>query len=155
MRDHAWNYVFSMNMVINLVLLTRTRFIFTITLLSIWNTIDLILMALKNQVTELLVLMFSHIPLTKYQVWKPYFFLNHISFLAGADNECVLPDADERLEITKASRKITFSYSVNWEASDIRWASRWDSYLGMGDVQIHWFSIVNSIVVVLFLRNIL
>ena len=51
--------------------------------------------------------------------------------------------------------QITFSYSVKWEASDIRWASRWDSYLGMGDVQIHWFSIVNSIVVVLFLSGIL
>ena len=47
------------------------------------------------------------------------------------------------------------SYSVNWEASDVRWASRWDAYLGMGDVQIHWFSIVNSIVVVLFLSGIL
>ena len=79
----------------------------------------------------------------------------YLYFLAGADNECVLPDADERLQISKGTRKITFSYSVNWEASDIRWASRWDSYLGMGDVQIHWFSIVNSIVVVLFLRNIL
>ena len=86
---------------------------------------------------------------------KTIFFISKSNlFLAGDDNECVLPDADERLEITKASRKITFSYSVNWEASDIRWASRWDSYLGMGDVQIHWFSIVNSIVVVLFLRHI-
>ena len=142
-------------MVINLVLLMKTRFIFTIILLLTWNTIDLILMAQRNQVTESLVLMFSHIQLTKYQVWKPYFSSKFNYFLAGDDNECVLPDADERLEITKASRKITFSYSVNWEASDIRWASRWDSYLGMGDVQIHWFSIVNSIVVVLFLRHIL
>ena len=142
-------------MVINLVLLTKTRFIFTIILLLTWNTIDLILMAQRNQVIESLVLMFSHIQLTKYQVWKSYFSSKFNLFLAGDDNECVLPDADERLEITKASRKITFSYSVNWEASDIRWASRWDSYLGMGDVQIHWFSIVNSIVVVLFLRHIL
>ena len=37
----------------------------------------------------------------------------------------------------------------------MRWASRWDAYLAMGDVQIHWFSIVNSIVVVLFLSGIL
>ena len=39
--------------------------------------------------------------------------------------------------------------------SDIRWASRWDTYLEMGDVQIHWFSIINSIVVVFFLAGIL
>ena len=44
---------------------------------------------------------------------------------------------------------------MNWEESEIRWASRWDSYLEMGDVQIHWFSIVNSIVVVFFLAGIL
>ena len=47
------------------------------------------------------------------------------------------------------------SILVKWEKSDIRWASRWDTYLEMGDVQIHWFSIVNSIVVVFFLAGIL
>lgn len=51
--------------------------------------------------------------------------------------------------------KIIFTYSVTWKPSNIRWASRWDAYLEMGDVQIHWFSIVNSIVVVLFLAGIL
>lgn len=37
------------------------------------------------------------------------------------------------------------------QQSDIRWASRWDTYLKMTDTQIHWFSIVNSVVIVLFL----
>jgi transmembrane 9 superfamily protein 2/4 len=37
------------------------------------------------------------------------------------------------------------------QASDIRWASRWDTYLKMTDTQIHWFSIVNSVIIVLFL----
>lgn len=35
------------------------------------------------------------------------------------------------------------------------WASRWDTYLRMSDVQIHWFSIINSLVVVFFLSGIL
>ncbi|XP_043351976.1 transmembrane 9 superfamily member 4 isoform X2 [Dermochelys coriacea] len=39
--------------------------------------------------------------------------------------------------------------------SDIKWASRWDTYLTMSDVQIHWFSIINSVVVVFFLSGIL
>lgn len=73
----------------------------------------------------------------------------------GEDGTCNLPESDSRFRLTEDTKEITFSYSVNWEASDIRWASRWDSYLGMGDVQIHWFSIVNSIVVVLFLSGIL
>jgi len=31
----------------------------------------------------------------------------------------------------------------------------WDTYLAMTDVQIHWFSIINSVIVVFFLAGIL
>lgn len=51
--------------------------------------------------------------------------------------------------------KLFFTYSVEWKKSDVRWASRWDSYLAMSDVQIHWFSIINSVIVVFFLSGIL
>uniref|UniRef100_A0A8C8DBX9 Transmembrane 9 superfamily member n=1 Tax=Oryzias sinensis TaxID=183150 RepID=A0A8C8DBX9_9TELE len=51
--------------------------------------------------------------------------------------------------------EVLFSYSVHWEESEVKWASRWDTYLTMSDVQIHWFSIVNSVVVVFFLSGIL
>ena len=37
----------------------------------------------------------------------------------------------------------------------MKWASRWDVYLDMQDTQIHWFSIVNSVVVVFFLSGII
>jgi len=50
---------------------------------------------------------------------------------------------------------VLFTYSVKWEQSDVGWASRWDIYLAMSDVQIHWFSIINSVVVVFFLSGIL
>ncbi|XP_068677875.1 transmembrane 9 superfamily member 4-like [Montipora foliosa] len=49
---------------------------------------------------------------------------------------------------------VMLTYEVTWEASDIVWASRWDTYLAMSDVQIHWFAIVNSVVIVLFLSGI-
>lgn len=39
------------------------------------------------------------------------------------------------------------------QQSDIRWASRWDTYLLMVDDQIHWFSIINSVMIVLFLSG--
>merc|ERR1712002_772349 len=48
-----------------------------------------------------------------------------------------------------------FSYQVVWERSQVKWASRWDVYLDMQDTQIHWFSIVNSVVVVFFLSGII
>lgn len=48
-------------------------------------------------------------------------------------------------------RLIIFTYDVIWERSNIKWASRWDVYLKMTDSKIHWFSIINSIMIVLFL----
>lgn len=52
-------------------------------------------------------------------------------------------------------QKIRFTYEVVWASSNIRWASRWDTYLAMSDVQIHWFSIINSVVIIFFLSGIL
>jgi len=53
-----------------------------------------------------------------------------------------------------SDQEIVFTYDVKWEYSDIRWASRWDLYLYMGDDQIHWFSIINSLAIVLLLTGI-
>jgi transmembrane 9 superfamily protein 2/4 len=50
---------------------------------------------------------------------------------------------------------VQWSYSVSWEPSEIAWASRWDTYLQMDDAEIHWFSIINSLVTVLFLSGII
>ncbi|RAL37722.1 hypothetical protein DM860_000416 [Cuscuta australis] len=50
-------------------------------------------------------------------------------------------------------KEIIFTYDVEFQESDIKWASRWDTYLLMTDDQIHWFSIVNSLMIVLFLSG--
>merc|ERR1719424_1446555 len=50
--------------------------------------------------------------------------------------------------------EVIFTYDVVWEHSEIAWASRWDLYLYMGDDQVHWFSILNSLVIVLLLSGI-
>jgi len=49
--------------------------------------------------------------------------------------------------------EIIWTYDVKWEWSDVRWASRWDLYMHMSDDQVHWFSIINSLLVVLFLSG--
>ncbi|XP_051149425.1 transmembrane 9 superfamily member 9-like [Andrographis paniculata] len=49
--------------------------------------------------------------------------------------------------------EIIFTYDVEFQESNIKWASRWDTYLYMADEQIHWFSIVNSLMIVLFLSG--
>ncbi|XP_038987178.1 transmembrane 9 superfamily member 7-like [Phoenix dactylifera] len=48
---------------------------------------------------------------------------------------------------------VVFTYDVTFQTSDIKWASRWDTYLLMSDDQIHWFSIINSLMIVLFLSG--
>ncbi|XP_058073932.1 transmembrane 9 superfamily member 7-like isoform X3 [Magnolia sinica] len=50
-------------------------------------------------------------------------------------------------------KEVIFTYDVSFQASDIKWASRWDTYLHMNDDQIHWFSIINSLMIVLFLSG--
>lgn len=51
------------------------------------------------------------------------------------------------------SASIVYTYDVLWTYSDIRWASRWDNYLKMTGGQIHWFSILNSFMIMLFLSG--
>ncbi|XP_065849339.1 transmembrane 9 superfamily member 8 [Euphorbia lathyris] len=50
-------------------------------------------------------------------------------------------------------KEIIITYDVDFQESDVKWASRWDTYLLMSDDQIHWFSIVNSLMIVLFLSG--
>ncbi|KAL2534083.1 Transmembrane 9 superfamily member 7 [Abeliophyllum distichum] len=50
-------------------------------------------------------------------------------------------------------KEVVFTYDVTYKESDIKWASRWDTYLLMNDDQIHWFSIINSLMIVLFLSG--
>lgn len=54
----------------------------------------------------------------------------------------------------KQKQDVIFSYGVRFEESEIAWASRWDTYLHMSDTEIHWFSIINSFITVLFLSAI-
>ncbi|KAM7212999.1 Nonaspanin (TM9SF), partial [Rhypophila decipiens] len=46
---------------------------------------------------------------------------------------------------------VTFTYSVYWIPSTTAWATRWDKYLHVIDPKIHWFSLINSSVIVVFL----
>uniref|UniRef100_A0A914E0N1 Transmembrane 9 superfamily member n=1 Tax=Acrobeloides nanus TaxID=290746 RepID=A0A914E0N1_9BILA len=62
-------------------------------------------------------------------------------------NDCTI-GGEESQEVRAGENEIAWTYSVKWESSEVPWASRWDIYLSMKDVQIHWFSILNSVVVI-------
>eukprot|EP01083_Nonionella_stella_P078217 213909_1 len=59
----------------------------------------------------------------------------------------------QALNSVNDKQEVWFTYSVEYEPSSTRWASRWDNYLKMGDAQIHWLSIINSCMIVLFLTG--
>ncbi|GLJ42964.1 hypothetical protein SUGI_0891490 [Cryptomeria japonica] len=54
----------------------------------------------------------------------------------------------------KEGHPVAFSYEVAFVESDIRWPSRWDAYLKMEGSRVHWFSILNSLMVIAFLAGI-
>ncbi|KAL6780112.1 EMP70 [Auxenochlorella protothecoides x Auxenochlorella symbiontica] len=57
------------------------------------------------------------------------------------------PSAPKAQEVKEGAR-IVYTYDVYWDTSDITWASRWDAYLRMPGGRVHWFSILNSLMVV-------
>jgi len=59
-----------------------------------------------------------------------------------------------RLGATGENLDVIYSYEVEWQSSDLPWADRWDVYLiGSPDDDIHFFAIVNSLMIVLFLTG--
>eukprot|EP00567_Pseudictyota_dubia_P002602 CAMPEP_0197466734 /NCGR_PEP_ID=MMETSP1175-20131217/65205_1 /TAXON_ID=1003142 /ORGANISM="Triceratium dubium, Strain CCMP147" /LENGTH=652 /DNA_ID=CAMNT_0043002787 /DNA_START=181 /DNA_END=2139 /DNA_ORIENTATION=- len=57
-------------------------------------------------------------------------------------------------QIVEEGQKVIYTYDVVWRESGVAWSSRWDVYLSedhMIPAQVHWYSITNSILVVLFL----
>lgn len=59
-----------------------------------------------------------------------------------------------RLELPRESDalEVFYSYEVTWIESPLLWADRWDVYLvGSPDEEVHYFAVVNSLVVCFFL----
>merc|ERR1719424_517313 len=69
-------------------------------------------------------------------------------YAAMCSEDAVVPVFD-----IDAHSDIIYTYDVRWVESGVRWASRWDTYLKMTGGQIHWFSILNSLMIMLFLSG--
>lgn len=69
-----------------------------------------------------------------------------------ADGDAKCGDEQHPLELDEdGGTKVTYTYGVYWIKSSTAWATRWDSYLPVLDPKIHWFSLVSSAIIVLFL----
>ncbi|VFQ85611.1 unnamed protein product [Cuscuta campestris] len=60
----------------------------------------------------------------------------------------------DKSQIIREQERVSFTYEVEFVKSDIRWPSRWDAYLKMEGSRVHWFSILNSVMVIVFLAGI-
>lgn len=71
--------------------------------------------------------------------------------LGGGRGECPTDDEPIVLDEAVGGTQVVFTYSVYWRPSATPFATRWDKYLHVYDPKIHWFSLVNSAVIVTFL----
>eukprot|EP00126_Sphaerothecum_destruens_P013044 Sdes_comp22324_c0_seq1m20803 len=69
----------------------------------------------------------------------------------GGENACKIPAEAKEGHNLGIDNVVHFGYSVEFHASKIRWNSRWDRILESHEARIHWFAIMNSLVIVLFL----
>ena len=68
---------------------------------------------------------------------------------------CAFPEVHSPQELTpEAFNQIMFSYSVRWVQSEASWSSRWDALLRPRHKKVHWFSVVNSLAIVLLLSGV-
>ena len=69
---------------------------------------------------------------------------------------CKLWTTFKKLKKAGGRLEVIWTYDVTWERSNIKWASRWDMYLNANsktDEDVHWFAIINSLLIVVFLTG--
>ncbi|EKM80987.1 hypothetical protein AGABI1DRAFT_112692 [Agaricus bisporus var. burnettii JB137-S8] len=74
------------------------------------------------------------------------------SSVGGPQTNEAICDSDNELSLNEdQTQAVRYTYRVTWNESDTPWATRWDNYLHIYDPRIHWFSLINSIIIVFFL----
>lgn len=81
-----------------------------------------------------------------------------IAALPDDDNESYqggpTNDPTTYLRLHGTDLPVKYSYEINWQYSDLKWEDRWDVYvMNVPDDDIHFFSIVNSLMIVVFLTG--
>lgn len=84
------------------------------------------------------------------------FIVEPFSFKHSANEEACMngltkESASAHMQAIDGPVSVKFTYDVVWEDTDMPWTQRWDIYMHGTRTQIHWFSITNSSLIVLFL----
>jgi len=79
-------------------------------------------------------------------------FLSDSRKFPESPHEEEIPEGKLTHPAYQLSSETVYSYSVVFEPSNVKWASRWDLYMHSGkDLEVHWLSIINSFAMVIFL----
>ncbi|XP_054722458.1 transmembrane 9 superfamily member 3-like, partial [Uloborus diversus] len=84
-----------------------------------------------------------------------YYLWTHKKFDIGYNGDQIVDvnlTSEAKVKLEKG-KKITFTFEVNWKPSSVKFEDRFDKYLDPSFFQhrIHWFSIFNSFMMVIFL----
>lgn len=86
---------------------------------------------------------------------KKFYIYTHKKFDIGYNGKQIVDVnvTPENKELLQVGAKIKFTYEVNWKPSTVKFKDRFDKYLDPNFFQhrIHWFSIFNSFMMVIFL----
>jgi len=91
------------------------------------------------------------------------FLYPHLNFVFETNGRNIVKadaivDRSFRIELKDEPIDVHYSYSVTWEKTSLLWKNRMSSYVDSqfdNNIQIHWFSIFNSLVLVLLLMGFL
>uniref|UniRef100_A0AC35U0D9 Transmembrane 9 superfamily member n=1 Tax=Rhabditophanes sp. KR3021 TaxID=114890 RepID=A0AC35U0D9_9BILA len=74
--------------------------------------------------------------------------IKYDSFKFASEKQCSIDTSGGPQEVLAGDTQIHWTYSVTFHSSPVPFASRWDNYLHMKDHSIHYFSILNSFVII-------
>jgi transmembrane 9 superfamily protein 2/4 len=91
-------------------------------------------------------------PISKHHQYDGEFTAGSTKLKSCASGETITNEPATYQSIDKADT-VVFTYDVMWEQSNKEWVDRWDAYLyaNSPNDRVHWFSITNSFLVVIFL----
>jgi transmembrane 9 superfamily member 2/4 len=102
-------------------------------------------------------ILFNHFDLTiDYHEDKGLFRVVGVKVLPRSlksTSECGKVTPQPLLLSESQDNTIAYTYSVHWSPSKTPWGTRWDHYLNTADTRVHWFSIINSVLVVALLSG--
>lgn len=88
---------------------------------------------------------------------ESYYLFTHRDFVIEFNNDRIVAvsvsSTNPNYEKLQANQELKFSYTITWLPSDVEFKDRFDKYLDptVFKPRIHWFSIFNSFMMVLFL----